>query len=97
LPPRALRGTWHAGLEEACYACSQATDNRDVLPIGHGQDVRDRSGSDQVDRDVDVAVGSFGVRARLVRGIHQGLSDVALQTGQADVESLFDYLASVSI
>ena len=53
--------TWHLarGTEEACYACSQATNNRDDLPIGQGQVVRSRSGSDQIDRDVDVAAGGF--------------------------------------
>ncbi len=81
--------TWHSGCGTGggLLCLLPGIDNRDVLPIGHGQDVRGRSGSDQVDRNIDVAAGGFGVRARLVRGIHQGLGDVALQTGQADVET----------
>jgi hypothetical protein len=34
----------------------------------------------QVDRDVDVAAGDFGVRAQLVSGVYQTLSDCAVQT-----------------
>src|SRR5262245_55834019 len=43
--------------------------------------------SDQVDRDVDVPAGGLGVRAQLVCGVYQGLSDLGLQTRQADVEA----------
>ena len=36
---------------------------------------------------MDIAACSFGVRTRLVRGICQGLSDLVLQVGKADVEA----------
>ena len=42
--------------------------------------------SDQLDRLVDVAAW-LGIGARLVRSVHEGLSDVPLQARQADVEA----------
>jgi len=42
--------------------------------------------SDQLDRLVDVAAW-LGMGARLVRSVHEGLSDVPLQARQADVEA----------
>src|SRR5580698_912841 len=51
--------------------------------------------SDQVDRNVDVAACGFRVGANLVRFVHQGLGDVALDTGQADVEASAEEVAAV--
>src|SRR5579864_4097465 len=46
-----------------------------------------RTGSLHFDRNVDVAPCSVGIcTCRLVRGIHNGLGDFALQARQADVE-----------
>jgi len=42
---------------------------------------------DQFSHDVDVAPCGLGIRTRLVRAVHQGLGDFALQTRQADVEA----------
>ena len=42
--------------------------------------------SDQLDRLVDVAAW-LGIGARLVRSVHEGLSDSSLQARQADVEA----------
>ena len=42
---------------------------------------------DQIDRYVDVAASCVGIRAQLVRRFHQRLSEFALQTRQADVET----------
>src|SRR5262249_29944694 len=39
-----------------------------------------RSSLNQVDRHVDVAAGGPGVRAQLVGGVHQRLSDLVVQT-----------------
>src|SRR6202161_4862432 len=51
--------------------------------------------SDQVDRNVDVAACGFRVGANLVRFVHEGLGDVALDTGQADVEASAEEVAAV--
>src|SRR5258708_7290919 len=46
-----------------------------------------RSGLQHVERNVDVAPRSVGICTCLaVRGVHNGLGDIALQTGQADVK-----------
>src|SRR5207247_10529933 len=46
-----------------------------------------RSGSYDLDRNVDVAPCSVGIcTCRLVRGVHNGLGDFALQAWQADVK-----------
>ena len=42
---------------------------------------------DHVDRDVDVAACGVGIRAQLVRRVHQSLGNFALQTRKADVET----------
>jgi hypothetical protein len=65
-------------------------------PNGAGRQVRDDSGSDQVDRDVDVVPRGFGIRTNLVRGVHQGAGDVALQTRQADVVVSSEGVSTVS-
>ena len=44
-------------------------------------------GLDQVDRDVDIAPCGVGIRAQLVRLVHQSLGNFTLQTRQADVET----------
>ena len=54
----------------------------DALPI-----LRNRSGSDQVDFDVDVAPRGFGVRTQLVPFIHQRPGRFAVHSRQADVEA----------
>ena len=55
----------------------------------------DWSGSHDVDRDVDVPACGLGIGTRLVCGVHQGLGDLALHPGQADVEaSLEEVLAA---
>lgn len=41
----------------------------------------------QVDHDVDVTACGFGIRADLVRGVHDGLGHLAFQTRQADIET----------
>ncbi|MGB2623966.1 MAG: hypothetical protein WA857_11565 [Candidatus Acidiferrum sp.] len=43
-------------------------------------------GFDEVDGDVDVAAGGFGIRASLVTGVNEGLGDIAGETGEADVK-----------
>jgi len=43
--------------------------------------------SHDVDRDVDVSPCGLGIGTRLMRGIHNGSSDVALHARQADVEA----------
>src|SRR5436305_5612992 len=46
-----------------------------------------RFGLHQLDRNVDVAPRGVGIcTGRLVRGVHNGLRDFALQARQADVE-----------
>src|SRR5260370_13905327 len=54
------------------------------------------SGSGQVDYDVDIAPCCFGVRARLMCFIHQGLGDFPLHTRQADVEASLEEASAVS-
>ena len=57
--------------------------------------LRDGSGSDHVDDHVDVAAYRFGIRARLVRCVRQGLGDAALQTRHADVEASSEEMSAV--
>jgi len=47
----------------------------------------DASISDNGDHDVDVATRSLGVRARMVSGIHQGLSEFTRHSGHTDIET----------
>src|SRR5262245_64595809 len=47
----------------------------------------DRHRLNEVDFDVDVASCGLRVRADLVRGVHESLSDLAVQARQADVEA----------
>src|SRR5580704_2127580 len=54
-----------------------------------------RSPSDESDRDFDIAAYRLGIRARLMRGIHQRLSHFAIDTRQADVESSFEEIAII--
>src|SRR5258708_19984840 len=54
------------------------------------------SGSDQIDCNVDIAVCCFGVRARLMGFIHQGLGDLPLHTRQADVEASLEEAGAVT-
>jgi hypothetical protein len=54
-----------------------------------------RSRLQQVDHDVDVAACGFGIRARLMRGIHQGLDYVALDAWHPDVETSLEEIGSV--
>jgi hypothetical protein len=54
------------------------------------------SGSNQVDDDVDIAACCFGVRARLMGFIHQGLSDLPLHTRQADGKASLEEASAVS-
>src|SRR5215470_6986753 len=66
---------------------------------GHGvfsffPDERGRPGSDQIDGDVDVAAGGFGIRTNLMSFIQQGLSDVARDAGHADVEASTEEVAA---
>ena len=49
----------------------------------------------QVDRNVDVAAGGFGVRTNLVRFVDQSLGDFALDARQADVEASAEEVAAV--
>ena len=51
--------------------------------------------SDHVDRNVDVASRGFGIRARLMRSMHQGLSYVALDAWHPDVETSLQKISSV--
>src|SRR6266403_793300 len=52
-----------------------------------GQPDPNGPGSDHVDRDVDVAACGVGVRAHLVRGVHESLGSLAVNTRQTDVEA----------
>jgi hypothetical protein len=43
--------------------------------------------SDQIDHDVDVATRGFGIRARLMCGVRQGLGRFTVQPRQANIET----------
>src|ERR1700686_1094285 len=55
-----------------------------------------RSGFDQVSHNADVVPCGFGIRTRLVRTVHQGLGDFALQTRRADVEASLEEVSAAS-
>src|SRR5258708_40071852 len=56
---------------------------------------RDQPGSDQFDRNIDVAACGFRVRTNLVRFVDQGLGGVAIDTRQADVQTSTEKVATV--
>ena len=72
------------------------------LLVIYGTDISAKAGftsfcsiSDEVDHDVDVAARGIGIRARLMGGLHQGLSYVALEAWQPDIETSLEKVSSV--
>ena len=52
--------------------------------------------SNQINGNLDVSPGGFGIRTRLVRGVHQRLGDFGCQARQADVEAGLKQVAVIS-
>jgi hypothetical protein len=52
-------------------------------------------GLDEIDYDVDIAAYGFGVRTRLVRGVHERLGGVVFHARQADVQTSLKEVVAV--
>jgi hypothetical protein len=52
--------------------------------MNSGKPIRAGSGSDQINRNIDVAACELGIRTCLVCGVRQGLGNFALDTRQTD-------------
>jgi hypothetical protein len=87
--PKSSRILWFTMTNSIGTSCSQRESHSGwvarcwLLPSPTGQHRHDMQwaaprGLDHIDRHIDVAAYGFGIRTRLVRGIHEGPSRFAL-------------------